>query len=97
MLRLILFVLNSCDVQIPAVLSQYSTLTKEQKEKIADGPGLEDFISEPAEEVSTPTAPLKSKSGERYFPDTMFGDIFLDKVVYDVIVITVLCLQLVDC
>jgi len=53
-------------MQIPAILAQYSTLTNEQKEKIADGPGLEDFISGPDQEVPTATAPLKSKSGERY-------------------------------
>jgi hypothetical protein len=68
------FVLYSCDVQIPAALNHYSTLTKEQKEKIADGPGLDDFISESAEEIPTPTAPLKSKAGERYFSDIMFDN-----------------------
>jgi len=55
----------NCFQRIPAALNQYSTLTKEQKEKIADGPGLDNFISESAEEIATPTAPLKSKAGER--------------------------------
>jgi lipoic acid synthetase len=50
-------------------INQYSTLTKEQKEKIANGPGLDRFVSEAGHDttstLSTYTLPLKSKSGER--------------------------------
>jgi len=49
-------------------VTQYSTLTKEQKEKIANGPGIEEFISKSRTNAGideAPKHPLKSMAGER--------------------------------
>jgi len=48
---------------------QVSNLTKEQKEKLADGPTLDKFLSDARSQAVTSysdyTGALKSKSGER--------------------------------
>jgi hypothetical protein len=58
-------------MQILTVHVKHHTLTHEQKERIAKGPGLDEFLPDAAPEEESKdttkyTGPLKSKSGERY-------------------------------
>lgn len=53
-------------MQVQSSVVHCSILTKEQKEKIASGPGLEEFASgDVVPETSSAGHSLKSKSGER--------------------------------
>lgn len=45
---------------------QYAKLTDEQKEKLAGGPGLEDFIQNEVQENYTGHESIKRVKGERY-------------------------------